>query len=247
MIKLFCLVLSGCGLAEKLSEVSEPPQLSHIQDPTTLPNYRPVTMPMPVCETSGQTFYKNSLWEMGSRAFFKDQRANQVGDILTVAVNIDQKESIEVRPQFDRQTGYKSNLGKLFGLEKNLSKLFNQKKADGTINSEILNASGNSSSNGSNSKYDIRDRIQFKIAATVIQLLPNGNMVIQGRQEIRLVNEVREIEIRGIVRKEDISTNNIIPNDKIAECRIIYGGRGDLTDMQNLPWGQQIANKLMPF
>jgi flagellar L-ring protein precursor FlgH len=247
MIRLYFLLLGGCGLAEKLSEVGDPPQLSYIQDPTTLPNYRPVTMPMPACETSGHNHCKNSLWEMGSRAFFKDQRANQVGDILTVAVNIDQKESIEVRPQFDRQTGYKSTLGKLFGLEKGLSKIFNQKKTDSSIDPDILNASSNSSSNGSNSKYDIRDRIQFKIAATVIQLLPNGNMVIQGRQEIRLVNEVREIEIRGIVRKEDITTNNTIPNDKIAECRIIYGGRGDLSDMQSLPWGQQIANKLMPF
>ena len=91
------------------------------------------------------------------------------------------------------------------------------------------------------------DKINFKIAATVIQVLPNGNMVVHGRQEIRLVNEVREVQVKGIVRREDVSASNVINWDKISELRISYGGRGELTDMQAFPWGQQIMNKVLPF
>jgi flagellar L-ring protein precursor FlgH len=89
--------------------------------------------------------------------------------------------------------------------------------------------------------------MNFKIAATVLQILPNGNMVIHGRQEMRLVNELREVQIKGIVRREDISSANAVNWDKISELRISYGGRGELSDMQAFPWGQQVANKVLPF
>ena len=96
-------------------------------------------------------------------------------------------------------------------------------------------------------QYNVNDSIQFKIACYVVQMLPNGNMVIQGRQEIRLVNELREITIMGIVRREDITSSNTIHSNKIAEMRISYGGRGELSDMQSFPVGQQLLNKVMPF
>ena len=95
--------------------------------------------------------------------------------------------------------------------------------------------------------YDVQDKMQFTMAAVIVQILPNGNMVIQGREEVRLVNELREIEIKGIIRREDISSNNTVSSQKIANLRISYGGRGDLSDAQSAPWGQQYLNKLLPF
>jgi flagellar L-ring protein precursor FlgH len=253
------LALSGCNFVERLAEVGNAPQLSTIHDPTKLPNYHPITMPMPAPEVRLQN-KANSLWEPGSRAFFKDQRANKVGDVLTVFVDMDQREQIEMKPLIDQDTSTNMSVNSLFGLEYTIPKaLFNRNRQ--------MNAANNP--NGQNNKqtlqdpkwmdlnshptlkgdarYDVRDRIKFKIATTVIQTLPNGNMVIQGRQEIRLVNEVREIELRGIIRREDISLNNSIPGDKIAELRILYAGRGDLTDAQSAPWGQQVINRLKPF
>lgn len=93
----------------------------------------------------------------------------------------------------------------------------------------------------------MQDKIQFTMSAIVIQILPNGNMVIQGREEVRLVNELREVELKGIVRREDVKASNKINSEKIANLRISYGGRGDLSDAQQAPWGQQYLNKLLPF
>ena len=99
----------------------------------------------------------------------------------------------------------------------------------------------------STATYDVQDKMQFTMAAVIVQILPNGNMVIQGREEVRLVNELREIEIKGIIRREDISSNNTVSSQKIATLRISYGGRGDLSEAQSAPWGQQYLNKLLPF
>lgn len=243
------LVLSGCtnNMLQKLSTVGEPPQLSHIKNPTEMNGYQPVTMPMPTPRTDSITCHGNSIWQNGSKAFFKDQRANKVGDILTVLVDLNQKETMEMNPNLSRKTQGNTIVNNILGFERKAEKLFPKKQhPDGQKNSKWLDFSSDPSLSG-NAKYDVTDKINFKIAVTVVQILPNGNMVIHGRSEIRLINEVREVELKGIVRKEDISAGNFITYDKIAEVRISYGGRGELTDMQAFPWGQQILNKVMPF
>ncbi|MCX7338503.1 MAG: flagellar basal body L-ring protein FlgH [Alphaproteobacteria bacterium] len=241
------ILLSGCNLAEQLSTVGDPPPLSQIQDPTRVSGYQPISMPMPqptLLPGRGQ----NSLWETGSRAFFKDQRANKVGDIVTVLVNIDQKESIEMTPNIQRTTSGNTTVTNALGLETQALKMLPKKQqgAPGVANPNWLNFNSNPSLTGS-AKYNVADKMNFKVAASIIQILPNGNMVIQGRQEIRLVNEVREVQVLGIIRREDIASSNTIQGEKISELRISYGGRGELTDMQAFPWGQQVLNKVMPF
>ena len=85
------------------------------------------------------------------------------------------------------------------------------------------------------------------MAATVLRLLPNNNLEIEGSQEIRMNNDLREVAVRGIVRPEDIRSNNTIPSEKIAEARIVYGGRGVGTDLQRPAWGQDLLNRIQPF
>ncbi len=242
---MLLLSLAGCNLPQKLSTIGEPPQLSQIQNPTQASGYQPISMPMP----SPGTYQNrtNSLWETGSRAFFKDQRANKVGDVVTVTVDMDQKQLIQMNPTIQRQTIGTTTVTSALGLESKAEKLFPKKQHPaGSPNPSWLNFTSNPQLI-TTAQYGVEDKLQVKIAAIVIQILPNGNMVIKGRQELRLINEVREIEVMGIVRKEDISSSNTIKGDKIAEMRLAYGGRGDLTDMQSFPWGQQVLNKVMPF
>lgn len=240
------IVLTGC---EKIATIGSPPVVTQIHDPSKLHN--PVSMPVPE-PAARHVRGANSLWEHGSRAFFKDQRARRLGDIITVLVDIDQEESIEMKPKLSRQTSSSLNVNNLLGFERKMEHLFPKKQRSAAQigadagNPAWIDFNSNPSLTG-NSKYDVADKIKFKIAAYIVQVLPNGNMVVHGRQEIRLVNEVRQIELRGIVRKEDVSSQNTITAEKIAELRIVYGGRGELTDLQDFPWGQKIINKISPF
>ena len=109
----------------------------------------------------------------------------------------------------------------------------------------IETASDNSNS-GSGS-IQRQEKISLTIAATVAQVLPNGNMVIQGRQEVRTNREVRELTVAGIVRPEDISSANVIRHDQIAEARISYGGRGDISRIQGAPAAQALVERFNPF
>ncbi len=243
------LLLSGCNLAKRLGDVGEPPDLSQIQDPTHMPHYKPITMPMPSPTSQMPNKINNSLWETGSRAFFKDQRANKVGDVITVKVNVEnQKATLSATTNTSRLATQETALGNMMGFEHKVEKLFPKKfnPTNALMLPPLLNMQSNPKLKG-DAKYDGSDALSFDIAAVVIQLLPNGNLIIQGRREMRVYNEVRELFITGIVRKEDITSGNTITLDKIAEARLSYGGRGDLTDMQSAPWMQQALTKVMPF
>ena len=232
--------LSGCNLAERLSNVGEPPEMSQIQDPTLVPSYQPVTMPMPLPESEQRT--ANSLWQTGSRAFFKDQRAGRVGDILTILVDINDQNKIDSTYNTSRATTNKANLNKFFGFESKLDKVF-PKAVDPT---NLVDLSSTPTVTGKGLQ-DRKDKLDLKVAAIITQVLPNGNLVVQGRQEVRITGELRLVEIKGIIRREDISSSNTINYSKIAEARISYGGRGDISDANSTPWGQQVTNKILPW
>lgn len=262
---LLTLLLPGCNLATSLSTIGEPPQMTQIKNPKDVPGYQPVDMPMPppVPEPEKPT---NSLWQTGSRAFFKDQRAGKVGDILTVEVDINRSQNIQMNPNIQRQstlnTSVSEVLGHAFPIQKRLARaLPGQRGQDGDLSQNNPTTNPNIPSgltgnwigmtsnpeHNSTASYDVKDKMHFTMSAVVVQILPNGNLVIQGREEVRLINELREIEIKGIVRREDINSSNKINSQKIANLRISYGGRGDLSDAQQAPWGQQYLNKLLPF
>lgn len=233
--------LSGCSSTiDRLTTISEPPPLSAIQNPTTQPGYKPVRLPMP--EPIAYVYQPNSLWRNGARAFFEDQRAARVGDILTVNVTIDDKAEVENATQRTRTANDDMGIDQLAGFGTELAKLLpNMPNLGG-----LIDVDSNTTTVGSG-QVDREEEINTNIAAIVTQVLPNGNMVIEGRQEIRVNFEVREIIVAGIVRPEDITNDNTIDSQKIAEARISYGGRGQLTDVQQPRYGQQFLDILLPF
>jgi flagellar L-ring protein precursor FlgH len=205
----------GCAGIDRLSQVGEEPKLSSIENPTTQPGYKPVQMPMPKPETV--SYNPNSLWRNGSRSFFKDQRAHQIGDLLTVTVNITDQANFANETQRSRTATEDSGITAFLG-----SSLFGQ-RAQSVLPGRFLTAD---STMGTDGKGTItrQETLQTNVAAIVTQVLPNGNLVVEGKQEIRVNYEKRELIVAGIVRPEDIQSDNTIDSSKIAQARIAYGG-----------------------
>jgi flagellar L-ring protein precursor FlgH len=234
------VLMTACSTADRLSQIGATPALSPIGDPSQSTDYRPGAMPMPAAE---QVAYQpNSLWRAGNRTFFKDQRAARIGDILTVNIEINDKAKVANTSSRGRTNSEESGIPNLLGMETNLAGIF----PDAVDPSSLLSMNSDSSSRGTGS-VDRSEAIELTIAAVVTQVMPNGNLVIQGRQEVRVNYEVRELLIGGIVRPEDIANDNTINHTQIAEARIAYGGRGQITDVQQPRYGQQALDIIWPF
>ncbi len=232
-------LLAGCSNLDRLTEIGRPPPLTAIENPVAKPGYKPVTLPMPRPEPA--TYNPNSLWRNGSRTFFNDQRASRVGDILTVLVSITDRAEFANKTSRTRDTSENVGVDSLAGLESKLKLVL--PKADLKALAG-LSSKTNTAGEGSVNR---KEKLETKIAAVVTQNLPNGNLVIEGRQEVRVNFEVRELIVAGIIRPEDISADNTIPISKIAQARVSYGGRGQLTDVQQPRYGQQVLDVLLPF
>ena len=228
-------LLGGCAALDRLAHIGEAPTLSAIDNPTAAPGYKPVQMPMP--QPQPVSYNPNSLWRNGSRAFFKDQRARQIGDILTVTVNITDKAVIANETQRSRTSTDDSGITNFFG-----KKVFPNSTPPG----RILTDDSNTSLDGKGS-VNRQEALQTNVAAVVTQILPNGNLVVEGKQQIRVNFEMRELIVAGIVRPEDIQSDNTIDSSKIAEARIAYGGRGQITDVQQQRYGSQFFDIVLPF
>ena len=235
---LASLGLMGCSAADRIANIGEQPALSAIENPTTQPGYRPVSMPMP--EPIVATYSPNSLWRSGARSFFKDQRAARVGDLVTVQVDI--TDSAQIANQTERTRSSAEELGGAGMIGTQLARIL----PNGATAEAIADFNTDSSSNGRGT-VNRSERLTTTVAAVVTQVLPNGNLVIEGRQEVRVNFEVRELIVAGVVRPEDIDASNTIESSKIAEARIAYGGRGQITDVQQPRYGQQLFDILMPF
>ncbi len=233
------LALAGCGNLQRLSEIGRPPPLSPMADPTRQAGYRPLTMPMPTPRTAAPA--PDALWRAGSRAFFKDQRAAQVGDLLTVVVNINDTANIQNTTTASRTASQGMGLPNLFGLEAAIPHIF-----PGAAAASLVSGNGNSGNTGTG-QIKRGEQVSFSLAGVVTQVLPNGNLVIVARQEMRVGSELRQLELSGVVRPQDIASDNTVPLERLAEARVIYGGRGQLTDMQTPRWGQQVLDQILPF
>jgi flagellar L-ring protein FlgH len=230
---------SGCSTLNGLKTIGNPPPLSPVSNPTSQPGYVPVQMPMPTPQPV--TYNPNSLWRTGSRAFFKDQRAHQVGDILTVKVNINDTAEFQDQTNVQRSATEDSAVTGFLG-----SNTITSAGARPPLPGALLNTNSNTQSDATGS-INRQDQLLTNVAAVVTQLLPNGNMVIEGKQEVRLNSEKRELLVAGVVRPEDIESDNTIELHKIAEARLAYGGQGTLTNVQQPPWAQQAAEIILPF
>jgi flagellar L-ring protein precursor FlgH len=240
--------LGACGSLDRLANVGAQPALSPIENPTAQPGYKPVQMPMPAA-TPQMAYTGNSLWRTGSRAFFKDQRANQVGDILTVRVRITDRANIDNSTRRSRQNGEsleaEGSVG--VGVGRTIRRWIDPDNKSGDTGADgLIDAQSSSSSKGEGSVRR-QEQLVTNIAAVVTQVLPNGNLVIEGKQEVRVNFEIRELIVAGVVRPEDIEAENMVESTKIAQARIAYGGRGQITDVQQPRYGQQVMDILLPF
>ena len=237
---LTCSLLGGCGSAERIANIGKAPEMAGIVNPTTQQGYTPVSLPMPAPKNINQE--PNSLWASNRVTFFKDQRAADVGDIITVLIDIDDKAKLDNETGRTRSSSENASLNALLGLEASL----NQPFPEAIDNTNLVEGGADSSHTGSGT-IDRKEQVELQLAALVTQILPNGNMVISGKQEVRVNFEKRVLSIEGVIRPQDITINNTISYQQIAEARIAYGGQGQITDVQQPRYGQQLYDVIFPF
>lgn len=228
----------GLGACSTVLETVKGPELAPVAYPATLVPvsqvYGSVDSPRPASA--------NSLWRTGARTFFGDQRARRIGDILTVNIDIDDRAQTQNSTQRSRSNDISGGISNFFGLENSLGRAF----PGGFDPQNLVGVEGQSNAAGSGA-INRSERVNLTIAAVVTDVLSNGNMVIQGRQEVRTNRELRELTVAGIVRPEDITAANTINHTQIAEARISYGGRGDLSRVQATPAAQSLVERFSPF
>jgi len=236
-------LLSGCqGMLEKLDRIGEPPPMAVVVNPQEKPEYKPLSWPMPETAPPSKQ-YANSLWQPGARTFFRDGRASRVGDILKVNVKINDKLQFNNQTEGKRTTTDQANAPALLGATNKIIKLLPHLSPNPT---ELLSIDGDLSTKGTGT-VSRQDILTTQVAALVTQMLPNGNMVIEGKQEITMNKDVREVAVKGVIRPQDINSDNTIESTQIAEARITYTGRGQMNDMQQPRWGGQVIDAIAPF
>jgi flagellar L-ring protein precursor FlgH len=232
-------LLASCGSLQRLSEVGKPPAMTPTSDPTKDPAWRPLTMPMPAAQLAAPQ--ANALWRPGSRAFFKDQRAAQVGDIVTVVISTTDSADVEDGTTTTRTSTEGMGMPNMFGFETQIPKILSGANASSLVSTSSTN------SNVGAAALKRNETVALRLAGVITQVLPNGNLVVSASQELRVNSELRQLEVTGVVRPQDIASDNTVMHDRMAEARISYGGRGQETDVQTPRWGQQILDILMPF
>lgn len=234
--------LTACGTMDKISQIGQAPSMTaaSVPDQADALGYRQVSIPMP--RPSAEIRQANSLWSADRQAFFEDQRAQQIGDIVTVMINIDDTAEMSNATTKSRTSNEDVNVNNILGFETYLDKVL-----PGTADPASLGDLGSTSTSNGNGTIEREEEIDMKVAAVVSDRLPNGNLVIIGRQEVRVNFEKRILEIAGIIRPEDITVGNTVSYEQIAEARVSYGGEGQISDLQQPRYGQQLYDIIMPF
>jgi flagellar L-ring protein precursor FlgH len=230
------LLLAPLAACSTVKEAVKGPELAPVGYPAQL---APMTQQY---VNTPQPASANSLWRTGARTFFNDQRASKVGDILTVNIDIDDSATTKNQTTTTRASNGSLGVPNLLGLESSLGKIL----PGGFDPANMINTNSGFSNAGAGA-VNRSEKISLTIAAVVSGVLPNGNLVIQGTQEVRTNAELRQLTVAGIVRPEDISSANTIKHTQIAEARISYGGRGDISRVQKTPAGQSLVEKFSPF
>jgi len=227
--------LAACST---VAETVRGPELAPMGYPAGMTPQTLAIVPQP----QPQAASPNSLWRAGASTFFADQRARNIGDILTVRIEIDDRAQMANSTNRTRSSSVEAGVPNLLGFESSIAKVF----PEAFDPSKMIGMNNETASNGAG-VIARSERVSLTIAAVVVGKLPNGNLVIQGRQEVRTNAEVRELTIAGIVAPNDISSSNTIDHTQIAEARISYGGRGDVTRVQRPPLAQRAVERFSPF
>lgn len=232
-----CTDLATVGRAPGMSPIGSPLQTS--AGPLA-PSRAAIAVPPP--RQIRKNYSRPSLWNSGPASLFGDRRARNLGDIMTVVIEIKDEASINNSTSRSRSGSENMSIPSLIGIPQ----VINKRLPDGADLANAANTNSTSSASGDGS-VTRNEEITLRVAATVVDVLPNGHLVVQGNQEVRVNFELRDLQIAGIVRPHDISRRNEITYDKIAGARISYGGRGQISQMQQPRYGQQIADILLPF
>ena len=239
-LTLLCLLIALAAACGRLSEVGRAPEFNPLEG--SYQHHAMYSVPLPDRADPRRPTDQASLWSASQRSLLGDRRAGRRGDILTVVIEIDDRAEMSNTSSTGRNGAENMGISALFGLpqraEARLPEGASLNPAVGTTSSSTFRGEGATRRN---------EKLTLRLATTVVETLPNGVMRIEGTQEVRVNNELRELIISGYVRPEDISRRNEITYDKIAGARIAYGGRGIITDMQRPRWGQQVADIVLPF
>lgn len=217
------------------------PQLVAVGTPAALTGGAQQTLPQPEPVVMDAA-RPSSLWRSGSRSFFNDQRASRIGDILTVNIEIDDSAQVSNSSNRSRSGSTSAGVGNFFGLEEAVGQFF-----PGGFDSENMISADSESTHNGTGAINRSEKIELTVAAVIVDRLPNGNLVLAGRQEVRINGEVRELTVSGIARPEDITASNTINHTQIAEARISYGGRGQISTVQRPGWGQRLGDAVAPW
>ena len=224
--------LSACATVDRINEIGEAPRLAEVGNPAGRQLVAAIPRPAPI------THADNSLWQPGAKSFFNDPRAGHIGDVITVNVSTADAAKLSNTTSRSRTNSENASLDNLFGLETVLPS---------AMNPSSLVKMGSDNSNVGTGAVARSESINLTLAALVAQVLPNGNLVIEGSQEILVNYEIREVSIAGVIRPEDINSDNTVESTQIAQARIVYSGRGQVSDIQQPCWGQQVVDILSPF
>ncbi|HEX2592321.1 MAG TPA: flagellar basal body L-ring protein FlgH [Rhizomicrobium sp.] len=240
LFALAAATLGGCSTMDRLENIGKAPDLAPIQTQVAIPAApAPAAGQIAMTATPPPTYPTNSLWQQDARSFFHDPRASRIGDLLTVNVSVADAAQIQDTTQRSRTNSDNANLTNFFGLDKAIT-------SAGADPSSLVKM-GSATSNVGAGSVNRSETINLTLAAVVAQVLPNGNLIITGHQQVRVNNELRDLSIGGIVRPEDITNANTIDLAQIAEARVSYGGKGQITDVQQPRLGSQLYDILMPF
>jgi flagellar L-ring protein precursor FlgH len=233
--------LTACSTVDRIENIGKAPDMAPIQTQVAIPGAPVPVAPgqIPIVANPQPSYASNSLWQPESRSFFHDPRASRIGDILTVNVTVADAAKISNTTQRSRTNSDDANMANFFGLDKVITHA-------GADPSSLVKMGSDTSNVGAGS-VDRSEDINLTLAAVVSQVLANGNLIISGHQQVRVNNEMRDLQIGGIVRPEDITNSNTVDLAQIAEARVSYGGKGQITDVQQPRLGSQLYDILMPF
>lgn len=254
LLILGCLpLLAGCGVADRVASVGKAPRFSPATEvpapaiersvassgaaDARAPMPSPANRPDPIDVQPGA-----SLFRPGAAGLFRDSRAYQLGDILTVRVNVSDRASFDNATSRSRIGSENAGIAGLLGLDKLIDRIL-----PGKAESAGGVTGGSKSANSGQGSTARGETITLTLAGVITDVLPNGNLAIRARQEMRVNYELRELTVTGVIRPQDIARDNSIRHTQIAEARVLYGGRGHLTDAQQARYGQQIYDLLFPF
>lgn len=231
------LVLAGC---QRLENVGKAPAFTPVEGNNEY--FAMTSTGLPTTTSRHFAADDASLWSRDRGSLLGDRRAGNRGDILTVVIQIDEKAEISNSTGRSRAGSDSAGIPQFLGIPQRLDRSLPEGAT--MANAYETNSTSNYQGNGSVAR---KEKLTLRVAATITEQLPNGVLRIQGSQEVRVNFEVRELIVQGFVRPEDISRQNEITYDKIAGARISYGGRGQITDVQQPRYGQQIADIILPF